>query len=308
MPANKVTPTREATWVEKATGQATPTREATTLEKLTGQATPTREATWLEKATGQATPTREATTLETLTGQATPTREATWFEQLTSGGGIFGTGRGKARGERRGARGSGSFGIGYWLGEKSAKLAIVILVVVFIVPGLALEAMLPFKRGTGRLWLYSILFWSLVGGTVRLQTGFGWPAWIPWAIVGGLVGCTVFLAQYMARRARSSVQSRPASVTGAVDAGAALDPSGPSPAQPQPNSQVEALQPAIRQSNPVASPSSSPPVVSGADPLGAATDFMVVPCPACGRRLRIIRSLSGKQGRCPKCQAVLAIP
>ena len=50
------------------------------------QATPTREATWWEKVTGQATPTREASTWEKLTDQATPTREATWWEKLTGGG------------------------------------------------------------------------------------------------------------------------------------------------------------------------------------------------------------------------------
>ena len=147
MSDEKVMPKREATGWEKLTGQAKPTREATGWEKLTDQATPAREATGWEKLTGQATPTREATTWEKVTNQATPTREATWFEKLTQGG-------------------NGSFGTGYSLGEKLGKLAIIVLTIVFCVPGLILDKLFPARSGTSRLWLYSIVFWSFVGATI----------------------------------------------------------------------------------------------------------------------------------------------
>ena len=131
-------------------------QEATAWENLTGQATPTRQASWWEKATGQATPTREATTWENLTGQATPTRQASWWETLTGGGG-----------------GGGSFGAGYSLGEKFGKLAVIVLSLAFVIPGFILDEFFPDKRGTSRVWLYSLLFWPLVGGTIYMERRLG---------------------------------------------------------------------------------------------------------------------------------------
>ncbi len=155
MSDKKVTPTRQARGWETLTGQATPTREATTWEKLTGQATPTREASWWEKATGQATPTREATTWERISGQATPTRQASWWETIAGGGG------------------GGSFGAGYSLGEKLGKLAVIVLALVLVIPGFILDKLFPDKRGTSRVWLYSLLFWPLVGGTIYMERRLG---------------------------------------------------------------------------------------------------------------------------------------
>ncbi len=155
MSDKKVEPTREASGWEKLTGQATPTREATGWEKLTGQATPTRQASWWEKATGEATPTREATGWEKLTGQATPTRQASWWESLTGTSG--------------GGGGGGSFGAGYSLGQKFGKLAVIVLALAFILPGVFLDKLLPDKRGTTRVWLYSLLFWPFVGATIFLE-------------------------------------------------------------------------------------------------------------------------------------------
>ncbi len=156
MSGKKVTPTRQATGWEKVTGKATPTRKATAWENLTGQATPTRQASWWEKATGQATPTREASTWENLTGQATPTRQASWWETLTGGGG-----------------GGGSFGAGYSLGEKFGKLAVIVLSLAFVFPGVILDELFPDRRGTSRVWLYSLLFWPFVGGTIYMERHLG---------------------------------------------------------------------------------------------------------------------------------------
>jgi hypothetical protein len=309
MSAKQVTPTKQATWVENVTGQSTPTREATTFEILTGQATPTREATWVEKATGQATPTRAATTFETLAGKATPTREATVFERIASGGGLWGSGKSKARDEGRRARPGGSYGIGYALGQMIGKLAVIILVIAFLVPGLILERVLPYKRSTGKLWLYCLSFWSLVGGAIHFQIQLKWPDWASGVIIGGTVVGLVVLAHYLARRRRNTVQRKPARAPIAADAGTGIPPAIALTAQSPSGSPEENFQTRVQQPAPFpSSPPPLPPPISRAAPVGAVREFTVVTCPSCGGRLRAKRALSGKQCHCSKCQAMLTIP
>lgn len=149
MSDRKVIPTQEASFFERLTGEAKPVREATTFERITGQATPVREATWLERMTGEAQPTREATTLERITGQATPVRQATWFENLLQG-----------HTDCKGA---------FSAGQKSGRLAVILLVFAFCTPGLILDKIFPDRHGNSRLSIYSTLFWTFVAGTVYLE-------------------------------------------------------------------------------------------------------------------------------------------
>lgn len=119
---------------------------------------PTKEATAWNKLTGQAKPTREATTFEKLTDQATPTREATWWENLTQGG-------------------SGNFSGSFGTGAKLGRLTVIVLTIVFCIPGLILNKLLSKSHGTGSVWLYALLFWSLVGGTVYLERNLETSMW-----------------------------------------------------------------------------------------------------------------------------------
>jgi len=74
-------------------------------------------------------------------------------------------------------RGRGRYRISYRIGEKLGELTIVLVTLVFALPGYVLDKIFPGKPGTSRQWLYAFLFWTFLAGTIWLQCQIGAPVW-----------------------------------------------------------------------------------------------------------------------------------